>query len=44
MKLFEYEAKTILAKYGIPTPKGGLATNVSQAREIATKLKQPFAI
>lgn len=44
MKLFEYEAKTILAKYGIPTPIGGLATNVSQAREIATKLKQPFAI
>jgi len=44
MKLFEYEAKTILAKYGIPTPMGGLATNVSQAREIATKLKQPFAI
>jgi len=44
MKLFEYEAKNILAKYGIPTPIGGLATNVSQAREIATKLKPPFAI
>ena len=44
MKLFEYEAKSILAKYGIPTPTGELATNVSQAREIATKLKPPFAI
>jgi len=44
MKLFEYEAKTILAKYGIPTPMGGLATNISQAHEIATKLKPPFAI
>jgi len=44
VKLFEYEAKTILADYGIPTPKGGLATNVSQAREIATKLEPPFAI
>jgi len=44
MKLFEYEAKTILAKYGIPTPIGELATSVSQAREIATKLKPPFAI
>jgi len=44
MKLFEYEAKNILAKYGIPTPMGGLATNVSQVREIATKLKPPFAI
>ncbi|MDI6847330.1 MAG: ADP-forming succinate--CoA ligase subunit beta [Candidatus Bathyarchaeia archaeon] len=44
MKLFEYEAKRILAKYGIPTPIGGLATNVSQAREIAARLKPPFAI
>jgi len=44
MKLFEYEAKTILAKYGIPTPIGGLATNVSQAREIATELKPPFVV
>ncbi len=44
MKLFEYEAKNILTKYGIPTPMGGLATNASQAREIATKLKPPFAI
>ena len=44
MKLFEYEAKNILAKYGIPTPRGGLATDVSQAHEIAVKLKPPFAI
>ncbi|MEM3596899.1 MAG: ADP-forming succinate--CoA ligase subunit beta [Candidatus Bathyarchaeia archaeon] len=44
MKLFEYEAKTILAKYGIPTPQGGLATNVNQAREVASKLKPPLAI
>jgi succinyl-CoA synthetase beta subunit len=44
MKLFEYEAKTILAKYGIPTPQGGLATNSSQAVEVAARLKPPFAI
>ncbi|MGB9676128.1 MAG: ADP-forming succinate--CoA ligase subunit beta [Candidatus Bathyarchaeales archaeon] len=44
MKLFEYEAKTILSTFGIPTPQGGLATNVSQAREIAAKLKPPFAV
>jgi succinyl-CoA synthetase beta subunit len=44
MKLFEYEAKNILAKYGIPTPQGGLATDVSQAHEIATKIRPPFAI
>jgi len=44
MKLFEYEAKAILAKYGIPTPKGGLVTKANQTREIATKLRPPFAI
>jgi len=44
MKLFEYEAKNILAKYGIPTPRGGLATDVSQAHEIAVKLKPPLAV
>jgi succinyl-CoA synthetase beta subunit len=44
MKLFEYEAKTILAKYGIPTPLGGLATTPSQARETAAKLKPPFVV
>jgi len=44
MKLFEYEAKTILAKFGIPTPQGDLATNVNQAREVVAKLKPPFAV
>lgn len=44
MKLFEYEAKNILAKYGIPIPQGSLATDASQAREIATKLKTPLVI
>jgi succinyl-CoA synthetase beta subunit len=44
MKLFEYEAKNILAKYGIPIPQGSLATDASQAHEIATKLKTPLVI
>jgi len=44
LKLFEYEAKTILAKYGIPTPQGGLATSASQAREVASRLKPPVVI
>jgi succinyl-CoA synthetase beta subunit len=44
MKLFEYEAKSRLTEYGIPTPIGGLATNVSQAHEIASKLEPPFAV
>jgi len=44
MKLFEHEAKSILAKYGIPVPQGGLATTPKQAREVATKLKLPLAV
>ena len=42
MRLFEYEAKTILTKYGVPTPQGGLATNLMQTREVASKLKPPL--
>lgn len=44
MKLFEYEAKNILAKYGIPTSQGGLATDKTQAHEILSKLKPPFVV
>ncbi|MEM0057593.1 MAG: ADP-forming succinate--CoA ligase subunit beta [Candidatus Bathyarchaeia archaeon] len=44
MKLLEYEAKKILIKYGIPTPRGGLATNTAEAREIAQNLKPPFVV
>jgi len=44
LKLFEHEAKTIFAKYDIPTPKGGLATSPAQARDITTKIGAPVAI
>jgi succinyl-CoA synthetase beta subunit len=44
LKLFEYEAKNILTKYGIPTPQGGLATNTNQALEVAARLKPPLAV
>jgi succinyl-CoA synthetase beta subunit len=44
MKLLEYEAKRILTKYGVPTPKGELAINPVQAREIASRLKPPLVI
>jgi succinyl-CoA synthetase beta subunit len=44
MKLFEYEAKNILTKYGIPTPNGGLATNAREAYEVAAKLKLPLVV
>ena len=44
MKLFEYEAKNIFAKHGIPTPKGGLATDPNQARQVSAKLQMPVAV
>jgi succinyl-CoA synthetase beta subunit len=44
MKLYEYEAKTILAKYKVPVPQGGIATTAAQAKEIATRLTPPYAV
>ncbi len=44
MKLFEYEAKEILSKYGIPTPTGGLITSPKQARETAERIKSPVVV
>jgi succinyl-CoA synthetase beta subunit len=44
LKLFEYEAKNILASNGIPTPKGGLAMSKLQASHVLTKLEMPVAV
>jgi succinyl-CoA synthetase beta subunit len=44
LKLFEYEAKEILASYGIPTPRGILITNRSQIKEKAAALKPPLVV
>lgn len=38
MKLHEYQGKEILRGYGIPTPKGFLATTVTEAVDAAKKL------
>jgi len=44
MKLFEHEAKTILAKYEIPIPRGELATTPTQAKEAASQLNAPYVV
>jgi succinyl-CoA synthetase beta subunit len=44
LKLFEYEAKNILANHSVPVPKGGLASEPRQAREIAAQLKMPVVV
>ena len=38
MKIHEYQAKEILAKYGVPVPRGGVASTAAAAREIASQL------
>src|SRR5688572_15485068 len=38
MKIHEYQAKAILAKYGVPVPRGYVASTVEEVREAAEKL------
>ena len=38
MKIHEYQAKELLAQYGVPTPKGKVATTVEEAVKIAQDL------
>ncbi|HUK31541.1 MAG TPA: ADP-forming succinate--CoA ligase subunit beta [Candidatus Acidoferrum sp.] len=38
MKIHEYQAKGILAKYGVPVPRGMVAFNSDEARNAAIKL------
>jgi succinyl-CoA synthetase beta subunit len=44
LKLYEYEAKNILKRYGLTIPKGTLITNSSHAMLAAAKLKPPLAV
>ena len=38
MKVHEYQAKEIFKAYGIPVPKGGLATTPQEARKVAEEV------
>jgi succinyl-CoA synthetase beta subunit len=44
MKLFEFEAKDILRKYGIATPKGRVADNPDEAGKIAGEIGKPVVL
>jgi len=44
MKLFEFEAKNILRKYGIATPKGNIATNSNEAELVAREIGKPVVL
>src|SRR5215212_7374320 len=38
MKIHEYQAKQILAEFGVPVPKGRVARTLQEARQIAEEL------
>jgi len=38
MKIHEYQAKAILARYGVPVPRGEVAFSATEAAEIAARL------
>jgi succinyl-CoA synthetase beta subunit len=44
MKIHEYQAKAILSRYGVTTPRGEVAFNKDEAREAAQRLKTPLAV
>mgnify|MGYP001038797303 CR=1 FL=1 len=44
MKLFEFEAKNILRKYGVVTPKGDIAKSLAEAERIARKIGKPVVL
>ena len=41
MKLHEYQAKSILASYGMPVPRGGVATTPQEARDVTRHVGTP---
>lgn len=44
MKIFEYEAKRIASQYGLPVPRGYLASSPQEARETAQELACPVVV
>ncbi|HHB91086.1 MAG TPA: ADP-forming succinate--CoA ligase subunit beta [Anaerolineae bacterium] len=44
MKLHEYQAKRIFAKYGVPIPEGDVATTPEEARAIAERIGGPVVV
>jgi succinyl-CoA synthetase beta subunit len=44
MKIHEYQAKAILARYGVPTPRGEVAFTRDEARAAAERLGTPVVV
>jgi len=44
MKLFEFEAKKIIQKYGIAIPKGDIISRAAEAETVAGKIAKPVVL
>src|SRR5215472_5676629 len=44
MKIHEYQAKAILARYGVTTPRGEVAFSKEEARAAAQRLRTPVVV
>jgi succinyl-CoA synthetase beta subunit len=44
MKIHEYQAKAILSRYGVTTPRGEVAFTKEEAREAAQRLRTPVVV
>src|SRR5262245_34856223 len=44
MKIHEYQAKELLARFGVPVPKGRVATSPDEAYAIAKELGTPVVV
>lgn len=44
MKLYEFEAKSILRKYGVPVPQGEVASSVEEVEKAVDKIGQPVML
>src|SRR5437764_1407039 len=44
MKIHEYQAKAILARHGVPVPRGEVAFNAAEAGEVARRLGTPIIV
>jgi succinyl-CoA synthetase beta subunit len=44
MKIHEYQAKEILRRFGVPTPRGEMVTTAEDARKVAQKLGVPVVV
>jgi succinyl-CoA synthetase beta subunit len=44
MKIHEYQAKAVLARYGVPVPRGEVAFSVDEAAAIAKRLGGPISV